>query len=88
MLNIILLSGNLYHHDFEQGLRENGHLVYVYVCEEELRQEWNKRSEIKYDDDLNGYILGSTLIRYLASKGYRKDSVGVSKLTSDDIELI
>ncbi len=82
------LSGNLYHHDFEQGLRENGHLVYVYVCDKELRQEWNKRCEIKYDDDLNGYILGSTLIRYLTSKGYRKDSVGVSKLTSDDVELI
>lgn len=81
-------SGNLYHHDFEQGLRENGHLVYVYVCEEELRQEWNKRSEIKYDDNLNGYFLGSTLIRYLASKGYRKDSVGVSKLTPADIGLI
>ncbi|MFW6351889.1 MAG: O-antigen ligase family protein [Bacteroidota bacterium] len=81
-------SGNPYHHDFNQGMRENGNLVYVYVCEEELRQEWNKRSDIKYDDDLNGYILGSTLIRYLTSKGYRKDSVGVSKLTSEDIDLI
>jgi hypothetical protein len=81
-------SGNPYHHDFEQGMRENGHLVYVYVCEEELRQEWNKRSEIKYDDNLNGYMLGTTLIRYLTSLGYRKDSVGMSQLTNKDIQLI
>lgn len=81
-------SGNPYHHNFDQEMRENGHLVYVYLCEKELRQEWNKRSEIKYDDNLNGYILGSTLIRYLTSLGYRKDSVGMSKLTEKDIQLI
>ncbi|MFW5830773.1 MAG: O-antigen ligase family protein, partial [Prolixibacteraceae bacterium] len=81
-------SGNPYHHDFDQGMRENGKLVYIYLCEEELRQEWNKRSSVKYDDDLNGYILGSTLIRYLTSKGYRKDSVGISKLTEEDVNLI
>ncbi len=82
------LSGNPYHHNFEQGMRENGHLVYIYVCEDELRQEWNKRSEIKYDDNLNGYMLGTTLIRYLTSLGYRKDSVGMSKLSDKDIRLI
>jgi hypothetical protein len=82
------LSGNPYQHNFEEGMRENGHLVSIFICEEELRQEWNKRSEIKYDDNLNGYILGSTLIRYLTSLGYRKDSVGVSKLTEKDIQLI
>ncbi len=82
------LSGNLYHHDFNQYTRENGHLVYIYICDVELREEWNKRSKIKYDDTLNGYPLGSTLIRYLTSLGYRKDSVGVSLLTAEDIELI
>src|SRR5690606_36904744 len=63
-------------------------LVYVYINENELRNEWNKRSSVKYDDDLNGFPLGSTLIRYLASRGYRKDSVGVNKLTVEDIEMI
>lgn len=81
-------SGNKYIHDFNQHMRENGHLVYVYICDDELRQEWNKRSEYKYDDDLNGYPLGSTLMRYLTSLGYRKDSAGVSKLSMEDIQLI
>lgn len=84
----ITVSGNPYRHDFDQGMRENGHLVYIYVCEEELRQEWNKRSDIKYDDNLNGYMLGTTLIRYLTSLGYRKDSVGISKLSEKDIQLV
>src|SRR5690554_3881828 len=82
------MSGNHYVHDFNSHLRENGYLVYIYICEPELRQEWNKRSEIKYDDDLNGYPLSSTLIRYLTSLGYRKDSVGISKLSTEDIQYI
>jgi hypothetical protein len=81
-------SGNPYSHDFKRSMRENGHLVDIYICEDELRQEWNKRSEIKYDDIVNGYPLGSTLMRYLTSLGYKKDSTGVSKLIADDIRLI
>lgn len=82
------ISGNWYSHDFEDKLRENGYLVNVYICEDELRKEWNKRSNIKYDDILNGYPLSSTLIRYMTSLGYRKDSAGVSNLTYSDIQLI
>lgn len=81
-------SGNFYHHDFKENARENGYLVFIYICEEELRKEWNKRSEIKYGDNLNGYPLSSTLIRYLTSLGYRKDSVGINRLSPKDIKLI
>ncbi len=81
-------SGNYYLHDFNEQVRENGYLVNIYICEEELREEWNKRSTVKYDDELNGYPLGSTLIRYLTSLGYRKDSTGVCMLTEEDIRLI
>ncbi|RIH63588.1 hypothetical protein D1164_18550 [Mariniphaga sediminis] len=82
------ISGNDYTHDLDDKFRENGYLLNVYMCDVELRQEWNKRSEIKYDDILNGYPLSSVLTRYLTSLGYRKDSVGVSKLTAEDIGLI
>ncbi len=81
-------SGNSYSHNFDDLLRENGNRVNLYVCEDEMRNEWNKLSKIKYDDDLNGYMLGSTLMRYLTSLGYRKDSAGVSKLTVKDIQAI
>jgi len=82
------MSGNAYEFDFENDTRENGNLVYVYICHDELRKEWNKRSKIKYDEEINGYQLSNTLIRYLASMGLRKDSVAISKLTDKDIELI
>jgi hypothetical protein len=81
-------SGNIYEFDFENKARENGNLVFVYICQDELRQEWNKRSEIKFDDTLNTYPLSSTLIRYLSSLGLRKDSAAISMLTCEDIELI
>jgi hypothetical protein len=81
-------SGNNYEFDFENKARENGNLVYIYICHDELRQEWNKRSEIKYEDTLNGYPLSITLIRYLSSLGLRKDSIAISGISDDDIELI
>ena len=82
------ISGNYYAHNFEEGARENGYLVYLYVCDEELRNEWNKRSNFKYDDLLNGYPLSSTLIRYMTSRGLKKDSVGISQLSDDEILLV
>ena len=83
------LSGNPYYFDFNAPERENGHWVNTYICEQELRNEWNKVASIKYDSiDGGGYPCNSTLIRYLTSKGLRKDSVGVSRLTHDDIRAI
>ena len=84
------VNGNKYYHDFNNKLLENGNYVYLYICEEELKREWNKRSKIyKYDDtDIKGQYIRQTLIRYLTSKGLRKDSVGVSKLTDKDLKLI
>jgi hypothetical protein len=82
-------SGNPYYFDFSSTERENGNWVKAYINEEELRQEWNKRSQAKFDSlDENGYSYRSTLIRYLTSKGFRKDSAGVNKLTESDIAAI
>jgi hypothetical protein len=84
----ITIAGNYYSHNFEEGSRENGHLIYIYICDDELRHEWNKRSDLKYDDLLNGYPLSSTLIRFLTSRGLRKDSAGISNLSEGEIKLI
>jgi len=83
------IAGNPYSFDFTSFEKENGHWVKAYICETELRKEWNKRSRMKYDSlDVNGYSYGSTLIRYLTSKGYRKDSLGVTRLSEEDVKAI
>jgi hypothetical protein len=83
------VNGNPYSHDLEDRQIENGHYVWLYVCEEELRPGWNAISNIDYDGrDEVGQRIKYTLIRYLASRGYRKDSVGLSRLTDRDIQLI
>ncbi|MBU8892215.1 MAG: O-antigen ligase family protein [Bacteroidales bacterium] len=79
-------SGSLYSHTLEKGQIENGNYVWIYFCQKELIEEWNNISEVKYNEkDQKGHLIKNTLIRYLTSKGYRKDSVGVSKLTQVDI---
>jgi O-antigen ligase len=81
--------GNSYNHYFDDPLVENGRFVYLYVCEEEMRETWNKRSECKYDSaGLNGFPLHATLMRYLTSKGLRKDAEGVAALTDEDVRSV
>ncbi len=82
-------SGNNYHHCFDCVDMENGTPVYIYICEQELKEEWNKRSLLLYDSlDKQGHELKYTLIRYLASKGLRKDAEGVRSLTNEDVAAI
>ncbi len=82
-------SGNPYTFKFDSFEKENGNWVNSYVCDDELREEWNKRSECKFDSlDERGFTYQSTLIRYLTSKGLRKDSVGVNNLTDKDVKAI
>jgi hypothetical protein len=81
--------GNFYEHDFENPAVENGHYTYLYVCHDEMREEWNKISTKKYDDLLpNGFPLYSTLIRYMTSKGLKKDADGIKLLTAQDIQNV
>ncbi len=81
--------GNPYAHHTENELRENGHLVYYFIAEEELREAWNERSTLDYDgSDLTGQALRSTLLRYMASLGLKKDREGMSFLTDHDIKAI
>ena len=82
-------SGNPYTFNFDSHEKENGHWVQSYVCSDEMRKEWNKRSECNYDSlNQHGFSHRSTLVRYLTSRGLRKDSAGVSQLTEADIKNI
>lgn len=81
--------GNLYKHDKANKQIENGNYVWIYICDKELEKEWNKHSEYNYGskDDKN-QNLRVTLLRYMTSKGFRKDSLGFSKLDEQDIRNI
>lgn len=81
--------GNLYEHDRNGRLTENGHYIWVYVSFIELEESWNKRSSIRYSEkDLKGNNIAYTLTRYLASKGLRKDADAVESLTDEEIKAI
>jgi len=83
------VNGNPYVHDLNNMETENGYYVWLYLCERELRQEWNKKSNIDFDaKDEMGHEIKYTIIRYLTSKGLRKDSAGMTNLTDEDVQLI
>jgi hypothetical protein len=83
------INGNLYLNDTLRKETENGNYVWREVCEQELKSNWNRRSTLDYDGlDLKNQKIKYTIIRYLTSKGYGKDSVGISLLTPKDIFLI
>jgi hypothetical protein len=73
--------GNAYWHNPDTWV-ENGHMIEYYICLDELKQEWPKRSKVSLDEVQHG------LIRYLNSKGLHKDAKGVQKLTDQDIKNI
>lgn len=82
-------SGNIYTHDSVYPFYENGHAVGMYVCEDELRAAWRKRSTMNLDSlDLRGQPLLYTLKRYLSSRGFRKDKEGVESLSNHDIQSV
>ncbi|MBP7497710.1 MAG: O-antigen ligase family protein [Bacteroidales bacterium] len=82
-------SGNLYTHNLLNKETENGYYVWLYVCEDELRNEWNKRSKYYYDSlDQKKQEIKYTLIRFLTSKGFTKDAAGVRKLNEAEINSV
>lgn len=88
-LDLYTVNGNPYHHDTTDKQTENGHYVSLYIQQAEMKKEWNKRSNLPYDSlDYKGQPMFGTLIRYLTSKGERKDSAGVMSLSQDEIRQI
>ncbi len=82
-------KGNLYTFQKDEILYENGYPIWDYVCDEELRRDWNSLSSIPYDSlDERGQSIRFTLIRFLSSKGLRKDAEGLATLTSEEIKSV
>lgn len=82
-------GGEIYSHELDDPQVENGTHVWTYMAWEELHRTWPLRSDrpIEGTDD-KGHPIWSTLMRYLSSKGLRKDSVTVMGLSDADIEAI
>ncbi len=88
-LSATTAAGNTYTHHLDSDLRENGHLVYIFLAEEELKEAWNQRSNLDFDgQDHQGNQLRGTLYRYMTSKGLRKDREGLMELCRKDIAAI
>lgn len=68
---------------------ENGSPIGRNICWSEIENEWNIVSKIHIDSsDDQGNILRYTLLRYLNSMHFSKDSLGVSSLSHQDIRNI
>lgn len=81
--------GEPYDHDTTNLQLENGNYIWLYVAQNEMEEAWNKKSDFYYSGiDKKGQPIKFTLIRYLTSKGLRKDRDGVNALTKKDIENI
>jgi len=81
--------GNPYFHDTLSRQTENGNYQYIYIQINELVSAWSKRSSIPFTGrDKKNQLIQNTLVRYLASKGLRKDADGVAQLSNADIKAI
>jgi hypothetical protein len=88
-LDSLTSRGTRYTHYPKHRETENGNYIWIYLQWDELRATWNQRSKFRYDSlDLRHQRISNTLVRFLASKGYRKDADGVNKLTEEEIREI
>lgn len=82
-------QGNPYTHDTLNRQTINGHYVWLYMSEPELKSAWEERSELSYDHvDEGGWVLRYILGRYMTSRGLTKDAAGLASLTDEEIRLV
>jgi hypothetical protein len=83
------VKGNPYYFDFKSKNVENGHYTYLYICDSELSEVWQKRSKLDLEGPTqNKGNLRHVLYRYLTSKGLRKDENAINHLSNKEIRYI
>lgn len=88
-LDSLSAHGHPYLHDLKNNTIENGYYTGIYQCWEELESSWNKRSGMDFlGYDKKGNQIRFTVIRYLTSKGLRKDEDAVNSLSKEEIGYI
>jgi hypothetical protein len=69
--------------------KENGYFIYKNIAWHELGEAWSNKSKIPFEGrDLKGQDLKFTLIRFITSKGLRKDKEAIDGLTEEEILAI
>lgn len=82
-------EGTLYRHDTLSSYTINGHYVWHNVCFFEINKAWSKRSSFSpKDNNKIGYNITETLIKYLTSKGLKKNRESVESLSDNEIRAI
>ena len=81
--------GNPYINNTYAGETENGTYRWIYIQWAEMRAAWNRRSSMPFDGpNKKGDTVSFTVIRYLTSKGWRKDGDAVERLYPQEITQI
>lgn len=82
-------NGNAYQKFNNNFVVENGHYIWVNVCVLEIKDWWNNHSQIPFDSlDNKGQKVKNTFIRYMASKGLKKDKEGCQYLSDVDVKNV
>ena len=83
------IGGEKYQFDLKDNTTENGFYLWENIAQKELDRAWNRKSKISFNSkDKKNQPVKATLYRFLTSKGLNKDSLGLSKLTKNEIQKI
>ena len=83
------LSGNTYDFIERSKTVENGHYVWHYIARDELDKAlFLKTGKTLSDTIASGEMLYGVLMRYMSSKGLKKDKEGFEALSTKDLENI
>ena len=83
------LGGEKYQFDLKDNTTENGFYLWENIAQKEIERIWNRKSKFSFNSkDKKNQPIKATLYRFLTSKGLNKDSVGLSKLTKNEIQKI
>jgi len=88
-LEMYTSRGNKYVHNTKDLSTENGNYLWIYIQWDEMKDAWNKRSRISLDSmDRKNQLILNTLVRFLTSKGERKDADAVDRLSDKEVKAI
>lgn len=88
-MDSLTIRGNPYILNTPYNDTENGHAVWTYICPKEIDSLWPVRSKLSIQGkDNKGQIMYFTMLRYMTSKGLRKDADGIRQLNNKDIKAI